>query len=196
MRWAIRGKVLIQLFDNLRAQGLSFKEALDEVRKATLDDAKIKQLLAEKKSWDDLKLSIDGAKNHLEAFIATHKSYFFGPGGIIGGATEGRTKTKASFFTVPGAPGTQGALPLAPGAAGTPTKVTADAILLTDSKKENAELISRAEVIAGKTKIQGELEEKRKELNEAIRLQQGLQAVELAKQVHTLETSGTLKPRD
>ena len=29
----IRGKVLIQLFDNLRAQGLSFKEALDEVKK-------------------------------------------------------------------------------------------------------------------------------------------------------------------
>ncbi len=188
----IRGKVLIQLFDNLRAQGLSFKEALDEVRKATLDDAKIKQLLAEKKSWDDLKLSIDGAKNHLEAFIATHKSYFFGPGGIIGGATEG-TKAIASFFTVPGAPGTQGALPLAPGAAGTPTKVTADAILLTDAKKENAELIIRAEIIAGKTKIQGELEEKRKELNEAIRLQQGLQAVELAKQVHTLETSRDLE---
>ena len=36
----VRGKVVIQIFDNLRAQGLTFKEALDEVTKATLDDRK------------------------------------------------------------------------------------------------------------------------------------------------------------
>ncbi len=152
----VRGKVLVQLFSSLRAEGLTLTEALAQVRKATLDDEKIKQLLKEKKSWDDLVTSIDAGKLHLEAFIATHKSYFFGPGAFIGAGKEaiGRILSYGDFV---GAPGEQGALPLGKGAAGTPTRATAYGTLFADEQKLNAELQKRAEIIRAGGKAQFEL---------------------------------------
>ena len=174
---------------------------MTKLKKATLDDEKIKQLLREKKSWDDLVLSIDAAKIHLEAFIATHKSYFFGPGAIIGGATEA-AKGIASFLTVPGAPGTQGILPLAPGAAGTPTATTAQSIILEDAKKTNAALLKQAEIIRAGGKLQAELAADEKKYTEAVKEGRGEEAVALAKKIESLketiklikeETSAALK---
>src|SRR3984885_7766536 len=70
----IRGKILVQVIDNLRASGLTLSQALTEVNKATLSDDKIKELLREKQSWNELVVSIDAATLHLKAFLATHKA--------------------------------------------------------------------------------------------------------------------------
>ena len=61
MRWGF-GLVIVQLFDNLRAYGLTLKEASSKLRKQLLITASQRTHLLEKKNWDDLAVKIDVAK--------------------------------------------------------------------------------------------------------------------------------------
>ncbi len=110
------------------------------VKKASLSDDTIKELLREKQSWNELVVSIDAATLHLKAFLATHKtavglSGVPGVAPLLGGLAGAYRAT--SFFYDPGAPATTGV----------PTAANAQGLIEQYAAKNNELLLNRAEIL-------------------------------------------------
>jgi hypothetical protein len=176
----IRGKILVQVIDNLRASGLTLKQALDEVNKATLSDDKIKELLGEKRSWDQLVVSIDAATLHLKAFIATHKAAI-GLSGVPGVAPAlgalGAVYRGTSFFYNPGAPGTTGV----------PTAANAQGLIAEYAAKNNQLLLNRAEILKAGGQAEYQLLQAEQNYAEAVKASHGADAEKYADEIFSLK---------
>lgn len=176
----IRGKILVQVIDNLRASGLTLKQALDEVNKASLSDDTIKGLLREKRSWDDLIVSIDAAKLHVEAFIATHKAEV-GLSGVPGVAPAlgalGAIYRGTSYLYNPGAPG----------ATGVPTAASAQGLIEEYASKNNQLLLTRAEILKAGGQAEYQLLQAEKQYAEAVKDSHGADAEKYADEIISLK---------
>ena len=178
----IRGKELAPYL--LSAKG-SLRDLLDQIQKTgpIIDQGMGDVLEKAKGRWDALERSVSKMWLTMKegvalGFLDATKFLAINPPGL----TQSQQGVLAEAQKA-------GARPLAPG-----EKLFVDKSLSLGQPNKpemdyNAERIKTAEIIEGKTRLQGELEEKRKELNEAIRHNQGDQAVELAKQVHSLESA-------
>jgi hypothetical protein len=176
----IRGKILVQVLDNLRASGMTLKQALDEVNKATLSDDKINELLREKQSWNELVVSIDAATLHLKAFIATHKSAV-GLSGVPGVAPAlgalGLVYRGTSYFYNPGAPGTTGV----------PTAANAQGLIEQYAAKNNELLLNRAEILKAGGQAEYELLQAEQKYAEAVKASHGADAEKYANEIISLK---------
>ncbi len=176
----IRGKILVQVIDNLRASGLTLKQALDEVNKASLSDDTIKGLLREKRSWDDLIVSIDAAKLHVEAFIATHKAEV-GFAGIPGVAPAlgalGAIYRGTSYLYDPGAPGSTGV----------PTAASAQGLIEEYASRNNQLLLTRAEILKAGGQAEYQLLQAEQKYAEAVKASNGADAEKYADQIASLK---------
>jgi hypothetical protein len=176
----IRGKILVQVLDNLRASGMTLKQALDEVNKATLSDDKINELLREKQSWNELVVSIDAATLHLKAFIATHKSAV-GLSGVPGVAPAlgalGLVYRGTSYFYNPGAPGTTGV----------PTAANAQGLIEQYAAKNNELLLNRAEILKAGGQAEYQLLQAEQKYAEAVKASHGADAEKYANEIISLK---------
>ena len=177
----IRGKILVQVLDNLRASGMTLKQALDEVNKATLSDDKIKELLREKQSWNELVVSIDAATLHLKAFLATHKTAV-GLSGVPGVAPAlgalGAIYRGTSYFYNPGAPGTTGV----------PTAASAQGLIEQYAAKNNELLLNRAEILKAGGQAEYQLLQAEQKYAEAVKASHGADAEKYANEIVSLKT--------
>jgi hypothetical protein len=176
----IRGKILVQVLDNLRASGMTLSQALTEVNKATLSDDKIKELLREKQSWNELVVSIDAATLHLKAFLATHKtavglSGVPGVAPLLGGLAGAYRAT--SFFYDPGAPATTGV----------PTAANAQGLIEQYAAKNNQFLLDRAEILKAGGQAEYQLLQAEQKYSEAVKASRGEDAQKYANEIVSLK---------
>jgi hypothetical protein len=173
-----RGKILVQVIDNLRASGMTLKQALDEVTKATISDAKIKELLAEKKSWDDLVVSVDAATLHVKSFIATSKNEI-GLGGASPTALLSLEVAKriSSFTTDAGAPSTTGI----------PSAASAQGLIAEFAAQTNKLFLERAEIIKDGGRAEYELLQAEQKYGEAVKASHGEDAKKYADEIVNLK---------
>jgi hypothetical protein len=176
----IRGKILVQVIDNLRASGLTLAQALDMVKKASLSDDTIKELLREKQSWNELVVSIDAATLHLKAFLATHKtavglSGVPGVAPLLGGLAGAYRAT--SFFYDPGAPATTGV----------PTAANAQGLIEQYAAKNNELLLNRAEILKAGGQAEYQLLEAEQKYAEAVKASHGADAEKYANEIVSLK---------
>ena len=170
----IRGKELGAYL--LSGKG-SLRELLAEIERTgpIIDEQFSKKLDVAKEAWDRFTREIDKNKLIIREGIATAFLGAISLPGISGGLTQQQQSVLATTQ--------KDALnPIRPGESfflGTPA--------------DNSALIRQARVIAGQSPLQGQLDEKRKELAEAYRKDEGATAVELAKQVHSLEAAVKLQ---
>jgi hypothetical protein len=176
----IRGKILVQVLDNLRASGMTLSQALTEVNKATLSDDKIKELLREKQSWNELVVSIDAATLHLKAFLATHKtavglSGVPGVAPLLGGL--GAVYGGSSYFYTPRAPAT----------VGVPTAANAQGLIEQYAAINNKFLLDRAEILKAGGQAEYQLLQAEQKYAEAVKASRGEDAQKYANEIVSLK---------
>ncbi|MGA8224180.1 MAG: hypothetical protein WB780_21215 [Candidatus Acidiferrales bacterium] len=163
----IRGRALLPLL--LSNKG-ALRDLIDEVSRSgpIIDEQMSAKLDTAKTAWDRISRSISTAALNTRELIASgFLSLFETPGVPQFNEQQGALINQALKL---------GSVPLRAGEG-----------VFVGTAADNQALLRQAQSVAGNTPLQAELEAKRKELNAAIKDNQGAQALELAKQVHSLE---------